>query len=433
MDAIMTIVDPIIQFFRTPPFLLGFIAIVGLIAQKKAVSEIIRGGFMAAFGMFLITFGVDVLVESILPVNQLAEGVVDDPDAGGIGQESYTEQYGSTIGVAMVLGFVLHVLIALFTKVKTIFLTGHFLWWMPFIFVAIGVGAGLPEWGLIIWGAVLSALYWSFMPYFLRPYSRAVLGDDSFTLGHPSAILALISGTIAKYVGNKEKSTEDLNLPKGFSFFREISIMGALVIFITFLVTGLGGGEAFFSNAYRDAELTDMALFPYALEQGLQFGVGLLILLYGVRLLVNEIVPAFEGISTKIIKGAQPAYDAPLFFNYKPNAVIIGFIVAMITSTIFIIIFNAIGLFVVALIPLIIPSFFECGLASVMAEGQGGLRGAVIGTFFAAIFMVVILGISTYFFRETIQDWILIFGGNDMSLWGSITGGIAELFSGLFG
>ena len=424
MDFLMSIVDGIILFFRTPPFLLGFIAVVGLIAQKKPVHEIIRGGFMAAFGMFIISFGVDVLVGSILPLNNLAAAITDDPAAGGMGVDAYTTEYGSDVGLAMVFGFALHLAIAFFTKVKTIFLTGHFLWWMPFIFVAIGVGVGMPTWALIVWGGVLSALYWSFMPYLLRPYSRAVIGDDSFTLGHPSAILALISGTIAKFVGNKEKSTEDLNLPKSFSFFREISIMGGIIIFITYFIAGLGGGFVDF-DGYT-------TLFPYALEHGLQFGAGLIILLQGVRLLVNEIIPAFEGISTKIIKGAQPAYDAPLFFNYKPNAVIIGFIIAMITSTVFILVFNAIGLFTVMLIPLIIPSFFECGLASVMAEGQGGLRGAIIGTFFASIVMVLLLGVSTYFFRETITDWMLIFGGNDMSLWGSVTGAVAEFFDMIF-
>ncbi len=426
MDVLWTIIDGIVAFFQTPPFLLGFVAIVGLIAQKQPINEIIRGGFMAAFGMFIIEIGVDILVESIGPLNDLYAGVVPDPDAGGIGEESYTAQYGSDIGLAMVLGFVIHLAIAFFTKVKTIFLTGHFLWWMPFIFVAVGVGVGMEGAALIIWGAVLSALYWSFMPYFLRPYSRAVLGDDSFTLGHPSASLALISGTIARFVGNTENSTEDLNLPKSFSFFREISIMGAIIIFITFIISGLTINDGFGGIGI------EQSLFPYALYQGLQFGVGLLILLYGVRLLVNEIIPAFEGISSKIIKGAQPAYDAPLFFNYKPNAVIIGFIVAMITSTILIVIFNTVGLFPVFLVPLIIPSFFENGVAAVIAEGQGGLRGAVIGTIFSSAFMVVILGISTYFFRDTIQDWILIFGGNDMSLWGSVTGGIAELFEGLF-
>jgi len=421
---VQVIIDAIVEFFMETPILLGFIAAIGLIAQRKSVTEVLRGAFMAAFGMAILLIGVDTLVGSIVPLNDLYAAVADDPDfERGMGEAEYTNQYGSDIGIAMVLGYAIHILIALFTKVKTIFLTGHFIWWMPFVFVAIGVGAGMEGIPLIIWGAVLSAVYWSFMPYFLRPYSRAVLGDDSFTLGHPSAAKALIAGTIARFVGNKEKSTEDLELPKWLGFFREVSVMGAIIIFLMYVVTGLTVGD--FAEVGLEGNLVFISVL-----QGLQFGAGLLILLYGVRLFVNEIVPAFEGISQKIIPGAQPAYDAPLFFTYKPNAVLIGFIVAMITSTALIFITNATGLFFgFALIPLVIPSFFEVGLASVMADGQGGLRGAIIGSFFAAIFMVFILGISLWFYRETIFDWMLIFGGNDMSLWGTITGSIANLFN----
>ncbi len=426
MDVFRTFAEGLYEFFSGfPPILIGLIAIIGLIAQRKHFSEVIRGGIMAAFGMMIIMVGVDVLVGSILPVNNLynvAAGGEAAPDEVG-----FIAEYGAEIGLAMLLGFVLHILIAIFTKVKTIFLTGHFLFWMPFIFVAVAAGLGMPTAGIIIWGGVLSALYWSFMPYFLRPYSRAVIGSDDFTLGHPSAILALVSGTIAKYVGNKENSTEDIKLPKGLGFFREISIMGAIIIFLTYIVSGLTIGDGF-----RGEGLTDLPLFPFALEQGLTFGIGIIILLQGVRIFVNEIVPAFEGISTKLIKDAQPAYDAPIFFNYKPNAVIIGFIVAFITSTIAIVIFNQFELFVALMLPLVIPSFFECGLASVVAEGQGGVRGAIIGTFFASIVMVLLLGVSLYFFQDTIMDWMLIFGGNDMSLWGTITGGIGEFFAWLF-
>lgn len=429
MDAFMTFVEGLLDFFDAfPPLLLGLVAAIGLIAQKKRVDEIIRGGFMAALGVFIIIFSVDILVGSIAPINDLYATIDPDPDLDEpMGEAAYLGEYGAQIGLAMLLGFVLHILIAAFTKVKTIFLTGHFLFWMPFIFVAVGVGVGFPTWALVIWGGVLSALYWSFMPYLLRPYSRAVIGDDSFTLGHPSAILALISGTIAKYVGNKENSTEDIDLPKGLGFFREVPIMGAIVIFIVYIVTGLTVGDGFAGEG-----MTELPLVAFAFEQALMFGAGIIILLQGVRIFVNEIVPAFEGISSKIIKGAQPAYDAPIFFNYKPNAVIIGFIIAFVTSTVLIVIVNQLDLFVVMLLPLVIPSFFECGAASVMAEGQGGIRGAVIGTFVAAIVMVFLLGISLFFFRETIQDWMLIFGGNDMSLWGSVTGGIVEFFDWLF-
>ena len=416
--------EAIISFFRNPPFLLGLIAVVGLALQKKPIDKILKGGFLAAFGMFIIGIGVDVLVGAILPLNILYQGIYGtEGTVPGLGVDAYTAQYGSIVGLAMLVGFVIHLLIARFTKVKTVFLTGHFLWWMPFIFVAVAVGGGITaDWALVVWGGLLSALYWSFMPYILRPFVREVIGDDSFTLGHPSGFLALLAGTIAKYVGNKENSTEDLKLPAGLSFFREVSITGSIVIFITFIVSGLALGG--FDN--------DQGLFTFSLMQGLQFGVGLIILLQGVRMLVNEIVPAFQGISEKLIPDAQPAYDCPLLFNYKPNALLIGFVVAMVVSTTLIIISNAFNIFGVLLIPLIITSFFECGTASIIAEGQGGVRGAVIGTSVAAVAMVLVLGLSLTFYQATIQDWMLIFGGNDMSLWGIVTGFIANLFGGLF-
>ena len=99
----------------------------------------------------------------------------------------------------------------------------------------------------------------------------------------------------------------------------------------------------------------------------------------------------------------------------------------MLSSTFFIIIAAKLNLFSVILIPLIITSFFECGTAAVIAEGQGGLRGTIVGTLVASLVMVVILGVSVGVFSKTIFNWILIFGGNDLSLWGIIANGIANL------
>ncbi|MGQ4824559.1 PTS transporter subunit IIC, partial [Enterococcus faecalis] len=63
--------------------------------------------------------------------------------------------------------------------------------------------------------------------------------DDSFLIGHPTGVLSLVSGFVAKRVGNKEKSTEDIKVPENLSFFREISITGALVMFLMNTVVGI--------------------------------------------------------------------------------------------------------------------------------------------------------------------------------------------------
>lgn len=232
----------------------------------------------------------------------------------------------------------------------------------------------------------------------------------------------MVSGFVAKRVGNKEKSTEDLKVPENLSFFREISITGALVMFLMNIVVGIiapvlvpEGGN----------------LVMFAVQAGLNFGAGLLIMLYEVRLLINQIIPAFQGIAEKVVPGAKPAFDVPILFNYRPNAVIIGFIVAMITSTILVIIVNTTNVFGILIVPLVITSFFECGGAAVIGEGQGGLRGAVIGTIAASFVMDLLVGVSAVLLSTTIQNWILIFGGNDLSLWGIIGRGLGSLFWGI--
>ncbi|MGM0303136.1 PTS system, ascorbate-specific IIC component [Enterococcus sp. AZ048] len=410
------------HILKNPPVLLGLIAMIGLVIQRKSVSEIIKGSMTAAFGMVILTAGVNMLVGTIAPINVAVQTQLGVKVAEGLSDVTFTAEYGGTVGLAMFLGLVLHLMIARFTPVKTIFLTGHMLWWFPFVLVAGGVEAGMRGTMLIVVSAILSAIYWSFMPWIMRKYVWDATGDDSFLIGHPTGILSLISGFVAKRVGNKERSTEDLNIPESLSFFREISITGGLVMFLMNLIVG-------FIAPVLIPEGGNIIMF--AIEAGLNFGAGLLIMLYGVRLLINQIIPAFQGIAEKVVPGAKPAFDVPILFNYRPNAVIIGFIVAMITSTILVILVNSFDLFGILIVPLVITSFFECGGAAVIGEGQGGLRGAVIGTMVASVAMVFLVGVSAVIFSTTIQNWILIFGGNDLSLWGMVGKLVGSLFGGI--
>ncbi|MGO4938201.1 PTS ascorbate transporter subunit IIC [Fundicoccus sp. Sow4_H7] len=419
----------ILDFFtdnilRNPPILLGLIAALGLLLQRKSFSNILEGAMSAAFGMFIIDAGVGIIVGSISPINTaFQQGLTEAAEVGNaLTDVAFTEMHGGEVGLAMFFGLILHLLIARFTPVKTIFLTGHMLWWFPFIFVAAGVEAGLTGGTLIIFGAVFSALYWSFMPWIMRKFIWDVTEDESFLIGHPTGMLSIISGLVARQFGDKRKSTEDVNVPKSLSFFRNTSVMGALVIFLMYLVIAI-----FLPIVVPEGQNT----FFYAVTQGITFGAGLLVMLYGVRLLINQIVPAFQGISEKLIPGAIPAFDVPILFNYKPNAVIIGFVVAMITSTIMIVIANTFNIFGVLLIPLVITSFFEIGGAAVVGEGQGGLKGSIIGTIVASLVMVVLMGISVIVFNDTIRDWLLIFGGNDFSLFGPIAKWIGDLLAGI--
>lgn len=406
------------SILQNPPVLLGLIAMIGLIVQKKPFAEIVKGSFGAAFGMVILTEGVNMLTGVISNINNAVQTKMGVSVAKGLSDATFTAKFGGDVGIAMFLALIIHVLIARFTPIKSIFLTGHMLWWVPFVIVAGGVEAGLRGFALIGMSAVLSALYFSLAPWIIRKYVWAATDDDSFLIGHPFTILGLISGFVAKHLGNKDHSTEDIKVPKSLSFFRDISVSGGLIMFLVNFVVGLIAPSLVQKGSN---------LFTTSLNAGLMFGGGLLVLLYGVRLLINQIIPAFQGISEKLVPNAKPAFDIPILFNYKPNAVIIGFLSAFITSTILVIICDATNAFGILLVPLVITSFFECGGASIVGEGQGGVRGAIIGTSIASFAMVALVGFSALLTTGTIKNWILIFGGNDLSLWTIISRGVASL------
>ena len=421
MNAILDFI--INQIFGQGAIFLALIACVGLLLQKKPASDVIRGTAMTAIGYFVLNTGTGLItgssVDGIIGAFSTMMGSASSSDV-----TFDATQYGTQIGIVMILAFAINILVARFTKWKSIFLTGHMLYWFPYVFVAAGVDAGLTGGKLIIVAAVFTALYMIISPNLMAPLVKEATGDDSFTIGHPTTILSLIAGFLGKVFGDKSKSTEDLNFPKSLGFLREVPITGSIVIAITYIVmyfvlkaNGLDPATVWGSNQ----------MFTYIFTHSIYFGVGMTIMLQGVRMVIAEIVPAFKGIAEKVVPGAIPALDCPVIFGTAPNALILGFIVAMITSTITIIIVDGAGMFTPAIVPLVSTCFFEIGCASIIGNATGGIRGCVIGSAVCGIIMVFLVGWGNLFFQNTIANWLLVFGGQDFSLWGIIVGLVSRL------
>jgi len=328
----------------------------------------------------------------------------------------------------MLAAFLLNLVIARFTKWKNVFLTGHMLFWFPVVFMAVGINAGMSGNGVLIFAGVGTTLYMVVSMALIQPLVKKVTGSDSFTLAHPTVGLSLIAAYVGKVFGDTSKSTEDVKFPKQLEFLREITITSSLVIFITYLV--IAGILAIQDHDVAMVLGADNNVFMHVFMQAITFGAGLTILLQGVRMMLAEIVPAFKGISDKVIPNAIPGLDCPLIFPYAPNAVILGFMVSMITSTITLIIIGTTGAFSFVILPLIITCFFEIGTGAVFANATGGLKGAIIGSAVAGVAMMILMGLSLPFFSDTIADWMLIFGGNDFSILGFLGGLVARVFGG---
>lgn len=427
MEAVLNFV--INEIFGQGAIFIALIACIGLILQKKPFSEIVRGTVMTAVGFFVLSTGTGLITGNSIDGISAAFNTVM-PQAIPSTTVDIGAEYGTEIGVVMIVAFAINVLVARFTKWKSIFLTGHMLYWFPFVFIAAGVDAGLTGGKLIILAAIFTALYMIVSPNLMRPFVREVTGDDSFTIGHPTTCLSVISGLLAKALGDKSHSTEDLKFPKSLGFLREIAITGSFTIAITYIVMYF----ILVANGQDPAVVWGFAegkagIFTYIFTHAIYFGVGITVMLQGVRMLIAEIVPAFQGIAEKVVPDAIPALDVPVIFPYAPNALLIGFIVAMITSCATILVTGATGIFPTIVIPLISTCFFEIGCASIVGNATGGVRGAIIGAAVSGIIAVFLVGFGAYFFNNTIQQWMLVYGGQDFDLWGMVVGAVAKLIA----
>lgn len=427
MEAVLNFV--INEIFGQGAIFIALIACIGLILQKKPFSEIVRGTVMTAVGFFVLSTGTGLITGNSIDGISAAFNTVM-PQAIPSTTVDIGAEYGTEIGIVMIVAFAINVLVARFTKWKSIFLTGHMLYWFPFVFIAAGVDAGLTGGKLIILAAIFTALYMIVSPNLMRPFVKEVTGDDSFTIGHPTTCLSVISGLLAKVLGDKSHSTEDLKFPKSLGFLREIAITGSFTIAITYIVMYFilvaNGQDPAVVWGYAEGKT---GIFTYIFTHAIYFGVGITVMLQGVRMLIAEIVPAFQGIAEKVVPDAIPALDVPVIFPYAPNALLIGFIVAMVTSCATILVIGAMGIFPTVVIPLISTCFFEIGCASIVGNATGGVRGAIIGAAVSGIIAVFLVGFGAYFFNNTIQQWMLVYGGQDFDLWGMVVGAVAKLIA----
>ncbi len=417
------------EIFGQGAIFIALIACIGLILQKKPFTDIVRGTAMTAIGFFILSTGTSLITGSSIDGISAAFNAVM-PQAIPSQTVDISSEFGTEIGIVMLVAFAINLLVARLTKWKSIFLTGHMLYWFPFVFIAAGVDAGLTGAKLIILAAIFTALYMVVSPNLMRPFVKQVTGTDTFTIGHPTTCLSVISGLLGKALGDKSKSTEDLKIPDSLGFLREISITGSLTIAITYIVMyGIlvaNGKDPAQIWGYADLKT---GAFTFIFTHAIYFGVGITVMLQGVRMLISEIVPAFKGIADKVVPDAIPALDVPVIFPYAPNALVIGFIVAMITSICTILVTGSMGIFPTVVIPLISTCFFEIRCASIVGNATGGVRGAIIGAAVSGIIAVFLVGFGAYFFNNTIQQWMLVYGGQDFDLWGMVVGAVARLIA----
>lgn len=419
------ILDFCVSFFRNPALFMGLVVAIGLILQRKPIDAILKGIFKGIIGMVILLKGVDIVVSSITPLANAFSGLFNTQSNSTLGDFNvFLGQYGSYVGLILLCGFVVNIIIARYTRFKTIYLTGNILFWYPMLFLAVGVENNVSGLKLFIFTLIMYILVITIFPYILRKHVKYVTGNDSFTIGHTASIYCLLGSYIGKLVGQKDKNIENLNLPKSLSFFRDTNITAAIVMFIVYIIVGL-----FIGKESRTAIYGSEPLITYSLIQGITFAAGMIILLTGVRMILGEIIPSFKGIADKLAKGSIPALDIPMIFPYGPNALLIGFIIALITSIGTLFLLGASGVLTFALIPLVVACYFDVAPGAIFANARGGWPAVIITSALGGIILMVLAFISLNLVSGTVGNFIQTYGGNEFSIWVIIGDLVGKLFS----
>lgn len=368
----------IVDFLSEPSVLIGIIVSVGLMLQKKPLDHIIKATLKAMVGFVVISASASIITGSLEPFGIMFEagfnisGVIPNNEvvvAMGI------EQFGTATALIMTFGMIVNIFIARFTKFKYIFLTGHHILYMACMIAVILVSSGMTGVNLIFTGSLALGLIMVLSPAILQPFMKKITKNDSVALGHFSGVGYAISALIGKAVGKGSKSTEEMKVPKSLSFLRDSVVSISITMLVLYIIVAIAAGPEFV-----EANLSGGDNFiVYSMIQALTFAAGFILIQNGVRLVLNEIVPAFKGISSKLVPNSKPALDCPIVFPYAQNAVLIGFIFSFLGGVVSMILLGAMGL--VIIIPGVVGHFFTGATAAVFGNATGGRRGAIVGSF----------------------------------------------------
>lgn len=369
----------------TSSILVGFIAMFGLILQKKSWDKVAIGTIKTIVGFVIFSAGSSLATSSLNSFQTLftkafnLEGVLPLAEAVTALAQN---KFGSIVALIMVAGFIANLIVARFTPLKYIFLTGqHNLYLaalLTVIFKANGVSDGLT----IFLGAIILGVSAALFPAIAQKGMRKITGEDELAMGHYVTIAYAISSFIGSKVGNPEDSTEKLKLPSWLMVFKDYIVSVTLSVAVFYYISAFIAGK---ENVEALSGGVSWILFPFL--QSLSFAASLFIIITGVRMVLGEIVSAFVGISEKLIPNAKPALDCPVVFQYAPTATVLGFLSAYIGGLICIPIFVLLKTPVI--IPVAVPYFFIGATAGVFGNASGGWKGAIVGGFITGILIAV--------------------------------------------
>ncbi|MBP2653434.1 MAG: system Galactitol-specific component [Firmicutes bacterium] len=396
-----------------PEFFIGGLVFIGYMLLRKPIYESFAGFLKASVGMMIWGVGAGGLVNTFRPI--LAglndrfhlNAAVIDPYFGLAAAQKAIEVAGVSLGwtmMALIVGFFWNILLVLlrrFTKIRTVFLTGHVMIqqattasWL--IFFAI---PQLQNTNGVICIGLLIGTYWAVFSNLTVEPAQKLTGNADFAVGHQQMGWVWLTSKIAPKVGDPEKSVENINLPRWLQMFNDNVVATGTLMLVFFGIIMLILGEPYMRGIDKAGFPATLSFPIYILSKSFSFAVYLFILLSGVRMFVAELTESFRGITDKLLHGSLPAVDCAVTYGFaSPNTVLFGFVcgaLGQFTAIAGLLVFNS----PIMIITGFVPVFFDNATVAVFANKFGGRRAAAILPFCTGIFQVVGGALAAWYFE----------------------------------
>ena len=288
-------VNAILMQLRDTAVIMGIIALVGLLLQKKSAVDVFSGTVKTIIGFLIFNIGSDAMSAQITIFSDMfsrafqVSGVVTQVE---VATALALNTYGTEVALVMVLGFIMNLVFAKITPFKAVFLTGqHFLYFacvLALVFIALGA----PMLVTVVLGGVILGICGAALPSLCQPFVNKLTGTDNIAIGHFNCIGYAFSGYVGKLFAGKheaEGEQDDKKLPEFFKLFKDFVFSVALFMIVLFyivtiacFVTGHFGDELASGKAFTSYFGNDVWwIWPFL--AGLKFAAGMSVLVYGVR------------------------------------------------------------------------------------------------------------------------------------------------------
>jgi PTS system ascorbate-specific IIC component len=237
----MGFINFLVELLSNAAILVGIIAFVGLLAQRKPFEQVISGTLKTVIGFIILGGGAGIVIGVILPLGDLLTagfGLTGALPVNEIFVALAQEQLGQQISIVFALAFLVNLLIARFTPWKYVFLTGHHILFMATLTVGM-LGLTVLQGNttlLIIVASLFTGASMVFFPALSAPFMERILGSKDFVMGHFGVTTYALSGWLGRFVGDPKDSTENIRFPAWIGFMREPLIAMGVVMWIMYII-----------------------------------------------------------------------------------------------------------------------------------------------------------------------------------------------------